>query len=93
MPVKPSLTQTVQATVERSKDDAVLNEESQAPAYPFVQPLKASLYFDSAQGFGDWRIYIGTDAVRALRQHSKNRPTFEIIVKKIRFASMFSEKQ
>ncbi len=58
--------------------------ESQTSVFPIVQPLKASLYFDSVKGFGDWRIYISTRAEKHLREHKKNLPTFKIIVKKIK---------
>ncbi|KAI0791850.1 hypothetical protein C8Q75DRAFT_57350 [Abortiporus biennis] len=54
-------------------------------AYPFVQPKKAALYFETAEGFGDWRILISTRADRALRETRKKDPNlFKIIVKKIK---------
>ncbi|KAL4242837.1 hypothetical protein ABKN59_011431 [Abortiporus biennis] len=54
-------------------------------AYPFVQPKKAALYFETAEGFGDWRILISTRAYRALRETRKKDPNlFKIIVKKIK---------
>lgn len=56
-----------------------------SPAYPIVQPMKAALYFDSAEGFGEWRILISTRADGHLRQaRRKNRTLFDIIIKKIK---------
>ncbi|KLO20395.1 hypothetical protein SCHPADRAFT_897689 [Schizopora paradoxa] len=63
---------------------AVAESQTSSPAFPNVQPLRASLYFDSAQGFGDWRIFISTRAEKHLREHRKNMPTFKIIIKKIK---------
>lgn len=55
------------------------------PAYPIVQPMKAALYFDSAEGFGQWRVLISTRADSHLRQaRKKNRNLFDIIIKKIK---------
>ncbi|TEB14983.1 hypothetical protein FA13DRAFT_1805226 [Coprinellus micaceus] len=42
-------------------------------AYPYVQPMKASLYFENPKGFGDWRM------PGAGTEHS-----FEIYIKKIK---------
>ncbi|KJA29102.1 hypothetical protein HYPSUDRAFT_32443 [Hypholoma sublateritium FD-334 SS-4] len=54
-------------------------------AYPMVQPMKAALYFDSAEGFGDWRILISTRADRDLRDaRRKDAKFFKIIIKKIK---------
>ncbi|KAH8101589.1 hypothetical protein BXZ70DRAFT_104267, partial [Cristinia sonorae] len=54
-------------------------------AYPIVQPMKAALYFDTAEGFGDWRIYISTRADGNLRETRKKDPQlFRIIIKKIK---------
>ena len=61
-------------------------EEPVTPAaYPLVQPMKAALYFDSADGFGAWRILISTRADRDLR-HARNEDAklFDIYIKKIR---------
>ncbi|PBK77543.1 hypothetical protein ARMSODRAFT_949477 [Armillaria solidipes] len=54
-------------------------------AYPIVQPMKSALYFDSAEGFGEWTIIISTNADDFLRStHRKDASTFQIIVKKIK---------
>ncbi|KAG1854856.1 hypothetical protein DFJ58DRAFT_727835 [Suillus subalutaceus] len=41
------------------KDTESSTEQS---AYPMVQPMKAALYFDNANRFGEWRILISTEA-------------------------------
>ncbi|EIN13316.1 P-loop containing nucleoside triphosphate hydrolase protein [Punctularia strigosozonata HHB-11173 SS5] len=63
-----------------------LESESETPAaYPMVQPMKAALYFDSVEGFGEWRILVSTRADKKLREtRKKDRETFRIIVKKIK---------
>ncbi|KAI1785420.1 hypothetical protein LXA43DRAFT_132940 [Ganoderma leucocontextum] len=63
-------------------------------AFPLVQPMKAALYFDSAKGFGEWRILISTRADRDLRQaRRRDAKLFQIFVKKIKELSngQFSE--
>lgn len=58
-------------------------------AYPQVQPMKAALYFDSAEGFGQWRILISGRAVRNLREtKKKNTNLFRITLKKIKYPSL-----
>ncbi|THH32624.1 hypothetical protein EUX98_g1581 [Antrodiella citrinella] len=54
-------------------------------AYPMVQPMRAALYFDTVDGFGDWRVYISTRADGNLRETKKKDPMlFKIIIKKIK---------
>ncbi|KAG2034293.1 hypothetical protein BDR03DRAFT_606236 [Suillus americanus] len=54
-------------------------------AYPMVQPMKAALYFDNVDGFGEWRILISTEACKNLREfHRADGKIFKIIVKKIK---------
>ncbi|KAH9919768.1 uncharacterized protein BXZ73DRAFT_104876 [Epithele typhae] len=58
---------------------------SVAEDLPPVLPMKAALYFDSATGFGEWRILISTRADRDLRQAKKrDAKTFTIYIKKIK---------
>ena len=50
-----------------------------------VQPMKAALYFDNADGFGEWRILISTRAGKDLRyMRKKNPPLFDITLNKIK---------
>ena len=56
-------------------------------AYPNIQPMKAALYFDSVEGFGDWRILISTRADKNLREAKRDdQKSFAIYLKKIRSA-------
>lgn len=51
-----------------------------------MQPMKAALYFDNADGFGRWRILISNGASQYLRQARKKDPsTFEIVINKIKY--------
>ena len=66
------------------------NAQAVPAAYPLVQPMKAALYFDTVDGFGDWRIYISTRADGNLRETRKKDPAlFKIIIKKIKYVSMW----
>jgi hypothetical protein len=48
--------------------------------------MKAALYFDSAEGFGQWRILISGKANRNLRETKKKDPNlFRITLKKIKY--------
>ncbi|SJL05193.1 uncharacterized protein ARMOST_08560 [Armillaria ostoyae] len=54
-------------------------------AYPIVQSMKSALYFDTAEGFGNWAVVISTNADNVLRRaHKKNPPAFNAIVEKIK---------
>ena len=56
-------------------------------AFPNVQPMKAALYFDSAEGFGEWRILISTRADRNLREARRmDARKFKTIIKKIKYS-------
>jgi hypothetical protein len=47
---------------------------------------KSSLYFDAANGFGDWRILVSSKAENHLRHARKqDGNTFMVVIKKIRF--------
>ncbi|KIM81676.1 hypothetical protein PILCRDRAFT_88881 [Piloderma croceum F 1598] len=60
-------------------------------AYLMVQPMKAALYFDSAVGFGEWRILLSTCATQDLREARRtDAKLFKIIVKKIKFILLLS---
>jgi len=66
-------------------DSSIGHTQELPAAYPLVQPMKAALYFESAEGFGEWRILISTRADRNLREARKKNPTlFKIIIKKIK---------
>ncbi|KAF8974058.1 hypothetical protein BDZ97DRAFT_421872 [Flammula alnicola] len=84
-----------ESSVEEPTTASALNEKhlpeesssitSTPAAFPMVQPMKAALYFDSAEGFGEWRILISTRADRDLREARRKDPnSFKIIIKKIK---------
>lgn len=74
-----------QPPVQDVSSGGTLTHAPEAGAYPFVQPMKAALYFDSAKGFGQWRILISNGASQYLRQaRKKDPPTFRIIINKIK---------
>ncbi|KAG1728187.1 P-loop containing nucleoside triphosphate hydrolase protein [Suillus paluster] len=63
-------------------------EESAKDLYPMVQPMKAALYFDNADGFGEWRILVSTEAYNNLRECRRaDREIFKNIFKTIRHLS------
>ncbi|TFK38654.1 hypothetical protein BDQ12DRAFT_96280 [Crucibulum laeve] len=71
----------------RNIQEATINDSTAEfpSAYPAVQPIKSALYFDSAEGFGEWQILISTHAHGNLREaHKKSSKSFNIIVKKIK---------
>ena len=73
-----------------SLDQSVETHEVPA-AYPQVQPMKAALYFDNAEGFGQWRILISGRADRDLRKtRKKDINLFRITLKKIKYVSVFA---
>jgi hypothetical protein len=67
-----------------SAQDNAITEEVPV-AYPQVQPMKAALYFDSVEGFGQWQILISGRAYRNLREaKKKDKNLFRITLKKIK---------
>ncbi|KZP30397.1 hypothetical protein FIBSPDRAFT_1038357 [Athelia psychrophila] len=68
--------------VEEPQPIEALAEQS---AHPAVQPMKAALFFDSAAGFGDWRLLLSTRATKDLREARRaDQALFKIIVKKMK---------
>ena len=75
-----------------STEKATLLSTTNAPemssAYPIVQPIKAALFFDTPDGFGEWRIYVSTRASSNLRRIKKKDPNlFNVTIKKIKYVS------
>jgi hypothetical protein len=74
-----------------SLDQSVETPEEVPAAYPQVQPMKAALYFDNAEGFGQWRILVSGRADRDLRTtRKKDKNLFRITLKKIKYAFVFA---
>ncbi|KAG0703070.1 hypothetical protein DFH29DRAFT_918710 [Suillus ampliporus] len=68
-----------------SSTEDVESSTNRPNAYPMVQPMKAALYFENADGFGEWRILISTEAYKNLREFRRaDVKIFQIIVKKIK---------
>jgi hypothetical protein len=79
---------TIGSSVVSATHDALISPTAPT-AYPMVQPVKAALYFDSVDGFGDWRILISTRADKNLREAKRDdQKLFAIFLKKIRFVLM-----
>ncbi|KAG1851820.1 hypothetical protein C8R48DRAFT_361252 [Suillus tomentosus] len=73
------------AAPEVSSTEDVESPTTRPKAYQMVQPMKAALYFENADGFGEWRILISTEAYKNLRELRKSeKKTFKIIVGKIK---------
>lgn len=50
-----------------------------------IKPIKASLYFDKVEGFGEWQILLSTGARKYLREARRGKGVmYEIIVKKMK---------
>ncbi|KAG8220598.1 hypothetical protein J3R82DRAFT_2824 [Butyriboletus roseoflavus] len=70
---------------DQQKREVIETVEPKPSAYPKVQPMKAALYFDNADGFGEWRIIIGSNATKNLRELANgDRKKCAIVVKKIK---------
>ncbi|KAF9650756.1 hypothetical protein BDM02DRAFT_3267781 [Thelephora ganbajun] len=56
-----------------------------APSESTNRLIKAALYFENVEGFGEWRILLSTRAQKYLRETRRgNVVVFEIVVKKIK---------
>ena len=74
-----------------SSDQTIEASDEIPAAYPQVQPMKAALYFDNADGFGQWRILISGRADRNLREaRKKDTNLFRITLKKIKYPVSFA---
>ncbi|OCH88369.1 hypothetical protein OBBRIDRAFT_889173, partial [Obba rivulosa] len=65
-----------------------------ASAYPLVQPMKAALHFESADGFGEWHLLMSARVERDLRvMNGKDKKLCEIVIRKLKDLShgLFSE--
>ncbi|KAG2048320.1 hypothetical protein BDR06DRAFT_920603 [Suillus hirtellus] len=70
---------------EVSSTEDVESPTTRPKAFKMVQPMKAALYFDNADGFGEWRILISTEAYKNLRElRESEKKIFKIIVGKIK---------
>ena len=52
--------------------------------FPTITPARAKEFFDSPEGFGDWHVYISSNAVKHLREFRRaDAKIFQIVQKKI----------
>ena len=78
------------ANLADSSDQSFETPEEVPVAFPQVQPMKAALYFDNAEGFGQWQIWISGRADRDLRKtKKKDTNLFRITLKKIKYSFAF----
>jgi len=50
-----------------------------------IQPMKAALYFEDIEGFGEWAVLLSTRAQKYLRDvKSADGKMFRIVMKKIK---------
>ncbi|KAG6332615.1 hypothetical protein ID866_6474 [Astraeus odoratus] len=83
IPIPDITTNETRQTVVQPANTMVV--ETRPSAYPMVQPMKAALYFDNADDFGEWRILIGSNATKKLRElRGSDSKKFRIVVKKIK---------
>lgn len=60
-------------------------DQSRISAFPMIQPMKAALYFDDVDGFGEWSILVSTRAQKDLRDYKRaDAAIFRIIMKKMK---------
>lgn len=73
------------AYVEANQSPEGEPDQSQDPASPMVQLMKAALYFDDIEGFGAWSIMLSTRAQEDLRDVKRaNYEMFRTVMKKIK---------
>jgi hypothetical protein len=56
-----------------------------------VQPLRAALFFDNAEGFGSWRLVLSGKAIKDLREQRKGG-IFRIVIKKMKCVCTMSPR-
>ena len=69
-----------------TKKAAMGQDQARKTLFPMVQPMKAALYFDDIEGFGEWAILLSTQAQKDLRTIKRSDGAmFRIVIKKIRW--------
>lgn len=60
--------------------------EAQIQAFPTIQPMRASLYFEGIEGFGEWPLHLSTRALKDLRDVKRSDGAmFQIVMKKLKY--------
>ena len=83
---KPILSQVLKSAYmkERLSSEGE-SDQSEDPAFSMVQPMKAALYFDDIEGFGEWSILLSTRAQKDLRELKRaDGAIFRIVMKRIK---------
>ena len=61
-------------------------DQPQNSAFPMVQPMKAALYFDDIDGFGEWSVLLSTRTQKDMREiRRKDGTMFRIIMQKMKW--------
>jgi len=69
-----------------TKKTVIGPDQSRTLAFPMIQPMKAALYFDDVEGFGEWSVLLSTRAQKDLRDYKRaDGAIFRIIMKKIKW--------
>ena len=92
MYMKPSISvpsvPTQQTDIPVLLDSPLVESPTDVPHKSADQTLKAALYHQSADGFGEWRIFLGDKAAKDLRQLRKGDANMlKIAVNKLRYVS------
>ena len=73
-----------------TETEATIPGQTPDSAFPMIQPMKASLYFDGVEGFGEWAVNLSTRALKDLRDVKRSDGTmFRIVIKKIKYSQSF----
>ena len=73
------------AYVEANRSSEEEPDQSQGPTSPMIQLMKAALYFDNIEGFGEWSVLLSTRAQQDLRDVKRaDREMFRMVMKKIK---------
>ena len=65
-------------------------DQPTGPMFPMIQPMKASLYFEGIEGFGEWAIHLSPRALKDLRDVKRSDAAiFQIVMKKIKYLLPF----
>ena len=73
-----------------TKKAVVGSDQPRGLAFPMIQPMKAALYFDDIEGFGEWSVLLSTRAQKDLRDYKRaDGAMFRIIMKKMKWDFSF----
>jgi len=73
------------AYMEASRSSEKEPDQFRDPWSPMIQLMRAALYFDNIEGFGEWSILLSTRAQQDLRDSRRDdQETFRMAMKKIK---------